>query len=368
MTDIAQIFYIKGGDYGGGGGGGGGGYDANGQWQSRSILERNPETIQYNTEDYQERIATKPIISYVAPIIRYNNNVNMKKPFAFVKKLNDEVIKLNQDEKEDSRIKREAGNENIYVESITKNIDNGSEENEEFNDLRDDPYNDYPYSFDTDLIETPQTYIKKLRTKEINNKENYPRFKRQVPIYESSVSVDEGPYSYEMDTDYNIPLEPFDEDFTDKTNTELENPNNDITRSTIKISKTRNKRGIVDILQNAYMYWINKVLGMNNYKKYQPKYPKFKLINGIKYVYQPLRHMPKAKAPKELQDYTPTAVKEEESFKPIVAEDFKQSPIITADDFNKGEIVEGAIESRMTKKFQEFKDTFNEVVEDNPWQ
>lgn len=293
----------------------------------------------------------------------------MKKPFALVKKLSDEVIKLNQDDKEKSRIKREASIKNLYIGDITKDNDNVSKENKKFDDFRNGPNNDNVYSkFDTDLKGMPQPHFTKIGTKEINIKSFYPRMKRQVPIYESSVSVDDGPDSYEMDTAYNIPLEPLDEDFPFYTNTGIEKPNNDFTTSTFKVSKTRNKRGIVDILQNAYMYWFNRVLGMNNYKKYQPKYPKFKVINGIKYVYQPLKQMPKTKAPKQLQDYTPTIVKDEESFKPIVTEEFQESPIITADDFNKGEIVEGAVESRSTKKFQEFKDTVSEVIDENPWQ
>lgn len=293
----------------------------------------------------------------------------MKKPFSIVKKLNDEVIKLNQNIKEKSRIKRESGNENSYIRDITEDNDNSSGENEEIDDLRNDSYNNHAYSkFDTDLKETPHPLFGNLIIKEIN-KANHPRTKRQIPIYESSMSMDDGPDSYEMDTAYNLPFERFEDDFTDKTYPKIENPNNGITKNTIQIPKTRNKRGIVDILQNAYLYWMNNLLGMNNYKKYQPKYPKYKVINGIKYIYQPLMQMPKAKAPKELQSNIPTVIKEEESFKPIVTEDFEPIPIITADDFNKGEIVEGAVESRMTKnKLQEFKDTVSEVIEDNPWQ
>lgn len=292
----------------------------------------------------------------------------MKKPFSIVKKLNDEVIKLNQDAKEKSRSKREADNKISYIRDITKDNNNSSEEIEEFSDFRNDPYNNNAYrKFDTVLKGTPHPLFKNLKNNEMKNIASHLRINRQVPIYESSVSIDDGPDSYEMDTAYNLPLETFDDDFIDITYPKIENPNNGITKSTIQIPKTRKKRGIVDILQNAYMYWINNLLGMNNYKKYQPKYPKYKVINGIKYVYQPWMQMPKAKAPKELQNNIPTVIKEE-GFKPIVTEDFEPSPIITADDFNKGEIVEGAVESRMTKKMKKFKDTVSEVIEDNPWQ
>lgn len=166
----------------------------------------------------------KPIISYVTPIVRYNNNVNGKKPFSILKRLNDEVIKLNQ-------------------------------------------YDDKP--------------------------------------------------------------------------------------------KSRKKRSIVDVLQNAYFYWINRVLGMNNLKKYHPKYPKFKVMNGVKYVYYPLRQIYKYKTPKELPVASNIKITDTETFKPI----------ITADDFNKGEIVEGPVESRMNKKkMKEFKNTVDEALEDSPWQ
>lgn len=292
----------------------------------------------------------------------------MKKPFSIVKKLNDEVIKLNQDAKENSRIKRESNDKISYVGDVTKDNDNSSEEVKEFNAFRNNAYYNNIYSkFSNDLKGTPHPFFKSQKDNEINNTAYHPIMKRQVPIYESSVSVDDGPDSYEMDTAYNIPFEPFDDAYTDKTYPKVENPNNGFTKNTNQMPKIRNKRGIVDILQNAYMYWINNLLGMNNYKKYQPKYPKYKVINGIKYVYQPLMQMPKAKAPKELQNNIPTVIKEE-GFKPIVTEDFEPSPIITADDFNKGEIVEGAVESRTTKKFQKFKDTVSEVIEDNPWQ
>lgn len=285
-----------------------------------------------------------------------------------VKKLNDEVIKLNQDAKEKSRIKREANDKIAHVKFVTKDDDNSSKEIEKSINFRNNPHNNNAYGkFRTVLKGTIHPLFKNLNNNEMKNKEYHSRMTRQVPIYESSVSIDDVPDSYEMDTEYNLPLEQFDDDFPDKVEPKIEKPNG-ITKSTFNISKTRIKRGIVDILHNAYMYWINNLLGMNNYKKYQPKYPKYKVINGIKYVYQPWLQMPKAKTPKELQNNIPTVINEEGGFKPIITEDFEPSPIITADDFNKGEIVEGAVESRMTKKLQKFKDTVSEVIEDNPWQ
>ncbi|XP_073963437.1 uncharacterized protein [Choristoneura fumiferana] len=195
-------------DYGGGGGGGGG-YDANGQWQSRSIIADN---VGENPE-----IENKPIISYVTPIVRYNNNVNGKKPFSLIKNLNDEVIKMKQ---------------------------------------------------------------------------------------------------------------------------------NDV--------KSRKKRGIIDVLQNTYLYWINQVLGGRVKNKGNFKYPKFKIINGVKYVYYPLRYIQKAKKPKAINNDLKT-------------EELKT--VITAEDFNKGEIVEGPVESRMhKKKLVKMKDNVNETMDDNPWE
>ncbi|XP_045780273.1 uncharacterized protein LOC123877515, partial [Maniola jurtina] len=130
--------------------------------------------------------------------------------------------------------------------------------------------------------------------------------------------------------------------------------NNQITKLNYESKpKSRKKRGIIDLLQNAYLYWTNKVLGIGTKR---PNYPKYKVVNGIKYVYYPIRNV-KVKSPKELQ---PNMVKENEVKAVIV------------DDFNKGEIVEGPVQSRMIrKKIRKVKDNMNEtvdVVEDNPWQ
>lgn len=115
--------------------------------------------------------------------------------------------------------------------------------------------------------------------------------------------------------------------------------------------KSRKKRGIIDVLQNAYLYWASKVLGVG-FKK-QINYPKYKIVNGVKYVYQPSRNGIKTKSPKELN------IKDNEvELKPIVV-----------DDFNKGEIVEGPVESRMIrKKFHKMKENVNDTVEENPWE
>uniref|UniRef100_A0A2H1VUU0 SFRICE_033752 n=1 Tax=Spodoptera frugiperda TaxID=7108 RepID=A0A2H1VUU0_SPOFR len=194
-------------DYGGGGGGGGG-YDANGQWQSRSILDLGGK---------EEIIENKPIITYVAPVVRYNNNKIDKKA-------------------------------NMYAnEDISKNGDNGT------------------------------------------------------------------------------------------------------------ATKSRRKRSIIDVLQNSYLYWMNKLLGINNNRRTSTNYPKYKIVNGVKYVFYPYRQQ-KVKVPKEIQSNRIKTV--DEGFKPI----------ITAEDFNKGEIVEGAVESRMNrKKMNKMKETVNDTIDENPW-
>lgn len=118
--------------------------------------------------------------------------------------------------------------------------------------------------------------------------------------------------------------------------------------------KSRKKRGILDVLQNAYLYWMNKILGLENRRTNNN--PKYKIINGVKYVYYPVRNV-KVK-PKELQ-HNANVVKETDSKAVIV------------DDFNKGEIVEGPIESRTMKQFHKLKDNVNETVDmidDNPWE
>lgn len=121
--------------------------------------------------------------------------------------------------------------------------------------------------------------------------------------------------------------------------------------------KSRRKRGIVDMIQNAYLYWINKILG-NLRLGNANQYPKYKMINGVKYVYSPVRNVYRPKAPKAIQPESANAIK---------AEEFR--PIVTITDFNKGEIVEEPEESRMhKKKFQKMKETVDDAVEDNPWQ
>ncbi|CAH0401537.1 unnamed protein product [Chilo suppressalis] len=115
--------------------------------------------------------------------------------------------------------------------------------------------------------------------------------------------------------------------------------------------KSRGKRGIVDALQYAYTYWINRIIGGSvNRRKRQPTY---KYVNGVKYVYYPMKVLQKMKQHKEPPIKT--------------VDDFK--PMIVAEDFNKGEIVEVPIESRMNKKkLMKMKDAVNENVESNPWE
>lgn len=123
-----------------------------------------------------------------------------------------------------------------------------------------------------------------------------------------------------------------------------------------KAIKSRSKRGILDILQNSYVYWMNRFLGIGNNRRAYIN-PKFKIVNGLKYIYYPVRPVVIPKAPKETQ----TSIKVrtvDEGFKPIVA----------AEDFNKGEILETS-ESRMNKKkFNTMKNTVNDTMDDNPWQ
>lgn len=120
--------------------------------------------------------------------------------------------------------------------------------------------------------------------------------------------------------------------------------------------KTRQKRSIIDLLQNSYIYWVNKILGLNSNRRTNP--PRYKVINGIKYVYHPYR-VQKPKMPKEIH----MGGTQNQDLKTFVA----------VEDFNKGEIVEGippsTIESRMNKKkFIKMKDSVTDTVEDNPWE
>lgn len=129
--------------------------------------------------------------------------------------------------------------------------------------------------------------------------------------------------------------------------------NDDIINTDQIRTKSRRKRGIIDTLQNAYHYWASKVLGVG-YRK--PVHPKYKYINGVRYIYHPVRQTPKVKTPKELS--SPVSVINENELKPVV---------IT--DFNKGEIVEERSEGRMNrKKFHKIKDNVNETMDDNPWE
>ncbi|CAH0721089.1 unnamed protein product, partial [Brenthis ino] len=121
--------------------------------------------------------------------------------------------------------------------------------------------------------------------------------------------------------------------------------------------KSRKKRGIIDVLQNAYLYWTNKVLGISQRKSNHQtqNHLKYKLVNGVKYVYYPVRSVTKVKSPKELK---PNAVKVNgDELKPIIV-----------DDFNKGEIMEGPIESRMMRKKMTKMKEVSDTMDDNPWQ
>lgn len=115
----------------------------------------------------------------------------------------------------------------------------------------------------------------------------------------------------------------------------------------------RKKRDIIDIFQNSYRYILSKLFGTSINRRTVAN-PKYKIVNGVKYVYQPFRASQKVKVSKDMNSNK----LKEDTFK-----------IIAAEDFNKGEIMEGAVESRMNrKKFNRIKDNVNETMDDNPWE
>ncbi|KAL4708597.1 hypothetical protein ACJJTC_014205 [Scirpophaga incertulas] len=117
--------------------------------------------------------------------------------------------------------------------------------------------------------------------------------------------------------------------------------------------KSRKKRGIVDALQYIYAYWINRILG-NSVNRRIHKTPYYRYVNGIKYVYQPMKIVQKLKQQKDTQN----------NYKPA-----DSKPIMVAEDFNKGEIIEGVVERRMNrKKLSKLKDSINDTLDDNPWE
>lgn len=121
----------------------------------------------------------------------------------------------------------------------------------------------------------------------------------------------------------------------------------------VKISKakSRKKRGLIDVLHNAYIYWSNKVMGINRRKHQNQNNSKYKIINGIKYVYYPIKNVNKIRIPKEI---TQNEVSNEQK-------------AVIIDDFNKGEIIEGPFEGKMMKKLKNIKET-SDMMENNPWQ
>ncbi|KAJ2940539.1 hypothetical protein O0L34_g6474 [Tuta absoluta] len=122
--------------------------------------------------------------------------------------------------------------------------------------------------------------------------------------------------------------------------------------------KSRKKRGILDLLQSSYLYLTNQLLGIRRNTRVYPKYPNYRIINGIRYVYFPLNQI--KKAPRELKP------------QPIapITEVTEETPIITAEYFNKGEILQGEVENRSIKmkKIKKMANDANEVVEEDPWE
>lgn len=119
--------------------------------------------------------------------------------------------------------------------------------------------------------------------------------------------------------------------------------------------KSRKKRSIIDTLRNSYVYWMSQLLGFKNNNRRTSNFPKYKIVNGVKYVFYPYRQQKYYKPSNEIQS---NRIKNNE-----------EPTIITAEDFNKGEIMEGGVESRMnTKKIMKIKDKVNEAIDDNPWE
>ncbi|KAJ0170865.1 hypothetical protein K1T71_013637 [Dendrolimus kikuchii] len=291
---------------------GGGGYDANAQWQSRSIFEK------------LESKSKEPIITYVIPAVRYVNKD---------KKLTIDEVRSNNDYGKPKRRKRAAGNDlksynrknlktNVGEYEGTTKITNN---NDSISNITNKTFVNNSTKLCGILSELYKQYLlANTKSKEINiafnNKEIYINNTRLQAI-------------------------------TIKENKRLTKDNGAVSKKTM----SRSKRGILDILQNSYVYWMKKLLGIGNNRRAHTN-PKYKIVNGLKYVYYPIRPVLKPKAPKENQTSRIKAVNE--GFKPIVA----------AEDFNKGEILEAA-ESRMNrKKFNKMKNTVNDTMDDNPWE
>ncbi|XP_072932378.1 uncharacterized protein [Epargyreus clarus] len=153
---------------------------------------------------------------------------------------------------------------------------------------------------------------------------------------------------------YIKPAERYHNDINTKKTFAIKNLNDAIIKSNNRIDepKSRRKRGLVDTLQNAYLYWINKFLGLSRQK--HTNYHKYRIVNGVKYYYFPIRQIQKPKTPKELPVNN---IKVAES-----------KPIVITEDFNKGEIVEGVVSRMNRKKFHKMKDNVNETLDDNPWE
>ncbi|CAK1541129.1 unnamed protein product [Leptosia nina] len=104
--------------------------------------------------------------------------------------------------------------------------------------------------------------------------------------------------------------------------------------------KLRKRRSIIDTLHNAYMYWITKFLGT------QKQNPKFKVINGVKYVYQP------NKLSKRIPKLNKNNLKQ----------------LVITEEFNKGEISEPTNGRMIRRKFNKMKKNVKEAVDENPWE
>nr|ACY06909.1 putative cuticle protein CPG30 [Bombyx mori] len=267
---------------------GGGGYDANGQWQSRSILEKEKR---------------KPIVTSIASTVRINGkttNANEIIKENGMKEIKHRLAKRNVDALEIVAGKKE------IAEDISSEIP-GTDDREKLthvnrfdNDIVEDITLDNDSNWKTSIL------IGKLLKKSAVNELKTERNSRNG----------------DASTDDNV-----------KCNTQY-NPDG---KPAVCREYRRKKRDIIDIFQNSYRYILSKLFGTSINRRTVAN-PKYKIVNGVKYVYQPFRASQKVK-------------------------------IIAAEDFNKGEIMEGAVESRMNrKKFNRIKDNVNETMDDNPWE
>ncbi|KOB76551.1 putative Osiris [Operophtera brumata] len=293
-----------------GGGGGGGGHDDGREWQRAESITNNktPNSVKWK----RKTIENKPVITFVTPIDNsqwhssyidenHGQAIGNKPEISFIKR----AVRYN------NQLEKESYKKPVLV------------------------YKKSNVNFD---IDNPENVIGLYESNDDTKNSNL-RFKRDLVHGEQTDYLD-----------HELPLQ-IDGDFDDKNHKHIktENTNKMNGKKTKLIS--RKKRGIIDLLQNSYIYWVNKILGLNNNRRTNTQ--RYKIVNGVKYVYYPHR-VQKPKMPKEIH------------MGETQIQDLKT--LVAVEDFNKGEIVEGGMESRMNKKFNKMKDSVNDTVEDNPWE